>query len=173
MLYLTPINFIRLARKFFNMRYLIGLILLAFPFAELFLLISLADTYGWWLLLYLVVVGFLGLQLIRGEKLLLTAKMMQSLTAGGNPVKTMLGSARNMVAGVLLIIPGVLTDIMAVILLLMPIRNAASKASFNAATSNQQPFEQPQFQQNSNARAANDEVIEGEYTHVQDDNEKK
>jgi UPF0716 protein FxsA len=91
------------------MRFLTGLILLAFPFAELFLLISLADEYGWCLLFYLVVIGYLGLQLIRGEKLLLTAKMMQGMAAGGNPLKTMLGSARNMVAGILFIIPGVIT----------------------------------------------------------------
>ena len=103
------------------MRFLIGLILLAFPFAELFLLINLADKYGWWLLFYLVVIAYLGLQLIRGEKLMLTAKMMQSMAAGGNPVKTMLGSARNMVAGVLFIIPGVISDIIGVILLLIPV----------------------------------------------------
>ena len=50
------------------MRFLIPLILLAFPFAELYLLIQLGEAYGWWLLLYLVVIGYLGLQLIRGEK---------------------------------------------------------------------------------------------------------
>ncbi len=150
------------------MRFLIGLILLAFPFAELFLLISLADEYGWWVLLYLVVIAYLGLQLIRGEKLLLTAKMMQSLTSGGNPVKTMLGSARNMVAGVLLIIPGVITDMIAVVLLLIPI----SKQNPDATTNQyEQPFQQS-YQANSDARAANDDVIEGEYTHVQDDNPK-
>ncbi|MBX9676247.1 MAG: FxsA family protein [Methylotenera sp.] len=150
------------------MRFLIGLILLAFPIAELFLLLSLADEYGWWILLYLVVIAYLGLQLIRGEKLLLTAKMMQSLTSGGNPVKTMLGSARNMVAGVLLIIPGVMTDMIAVILLLIPI----SKQNPNATTNQyEQPFQQT-YQPNPDARAANDDVIEGEYTHVQDDNPK-
>lgn len=150
------------------MRFLIGLILLAFPIAELFLLLSLADEYGWWILLYLVVIAYLGLQLIRGEKLLLTAKMMQSLTSGGNPVKTMLGSARNMVAGVLLIIPGVMTDMIAVILLLIPI----SKQNPNATTNQyEQPFQQP-YQPSLDAHAANDDVIEGEYTHVQDDNPK-
>ncbi|MES2579732.1 MAG: FxsA family protein [Pseudomonadota bacterium] len=152
------------------MRFLIGLILLAFPFLEIFLLISLADEYGWWLLFYLVVVGFLGLQLIRGEKLLMTAKMMQSLTAGGNPVKTMLGSARNMIAGVLLIIPGIITDIIAVVLLLIPIGKPNSNTTANQY---EQAFEQPQYQQTPNTRAANDDVIEGEYTHVQDDNDKK
>ncbi|MES2546678.1 MAG: FxsA family protein [Pseudomonadota bacterium] len=151
------------------MRFLIGLILLAFPFAEIFLLISLADAYGWWLLFYLVVIGYLGLQLIRGEKLLLTAKMMQSIAAGGNPVKTMLGSARNMVAGILFIIPGIITDIIGVILLLVPISKQNPAATTNAY---EPPFQQP-YQANADARAANDDVIEGEYTHVQDDPHKK
>ena len=141
------------------MRFLVGLILLAFPFAEIFLLVDLAHKYGWWVLFYLFVVGYLGLQLIRGEKLLMSAKMMQSMSADGNPIKTMLGSARNMVAGVLLIIPGIITDIIAVILLLIPI----SKPNLN-----------PNFQNNAtNApyqpKAANDDVIEGEFTKIKDD----
>ena len=147
------------------MRFIVVLILLAFPFAELFLLINLADRYGWWLLFYLVVIGYLGLQLIRGEKLLLTAKMMQSMAAGGNPVKTMLGSARNMVAGILFIIPGVITDIIGVILLLVPV----SKQNPNPTTKQkEQPFQQP-YQQKPEARAANDDVIEGEFVEIKDD----
>ena len=140
------------------MRLIIGLILLAFPFAEIFLLVELAHRYGWWLLVYLVVIGYLGLQLIRGEKLLMPAKMMQSLSAGGNPVKTMLGSARNMVAGVLLIIPGVMTDMIAVVLLLIPF----GKPNLNATTNTQ-------YQQSSYEKAANDDVIEGEYTKIDED----
>lgn len=147
------------------MRFIVVLILLAFPFAELFLLINLADRYGWWLLFYLVVIGYLGLQLIRGEKLLLTAKMMQSMAAGGNPVKTMLSSARNMVAGILFIIPGVITDIIGVILLLVPV----SKQNENPTTKQkEQPFQQP-YQQKPEARAANDDVIEGEFVEIKDD----
>ncbi|HSI24177.1 MAG TPA: FxsA family protein [Methylotenera sp.] len=145
------------------MRFLIMLILLAFPFAELFLLIQLGDEYGWWLLLYLVVIGYLGLQLIRGEKLLISAKMMQSLSSGGNPIKTILGSARNMVAGVLLIIPGIITDIIAVILLLIPI----SKPDLNSSTSNQ--YQQSTNKKATNRNAANDDVIEGEYTKIDED----
>jgi UPF0716 protein FxsA len=144
------------------MRFLIALILLAFPFAEIFLLVKLGHQYGWWVLFYLVVIGFLGLQLIRGEKLLLSAKMMQSLSAGGNPIKTLLGSARNMVAGVLLIIPGVMTDIIAVILLLIPI----SKQKLSSATNQQQT------QQARHEKAANDDVIEGEYTEIKEDLDK-
>ncbi len=164
-------------------RFLIVLILLAFPFAEIFLLVNLAHRYGWWLLFYLVVIGFLGLQLIKGEKLLLTAKMMQSVTSGGNPIKTMLGSARNMVAGVLLIVPGLVSDVIAVILLLIPIRN--SKPNTNRATNNttnhqqteQATFNQPGFKKSGfsskpNTKAANDEVIEGEFVEIKEDADK-
>jgi UPF0716 protein FxsA len=143
------------------MRFLVGLILLAFPFAEIFLLVNLAHKYGWWLLFYLVVIGYLGLQLIRGEKLLMSAKMMQSLSIGGNPIRTMLGSARNMVAGVLLLIPGVITDVIAVILLLIPM----SKPGLSSATNNRY-----QDSYKPNAKAANDDVIEGEYTKIDEDN---
>lgn len=161
------------------MRFLIFAILLAFPFAEIFLLVKLGHLYGWWVLFYLVVVGFLGLQLIRGEKLLISAKMMQSLSSGANPIKTMLGSARNMFAGVLLIIPGVITDIIAVILLLIPISN--SKPNLNTSTNNttghqqtdQTEFNQPGFKKSKNTHAANDDVIEGEFTEIKDDKNKE
>lgn len=148
------------------MRFLIGLILLAFPFAEIFLLVDLAHRYGWVLFVYLVAVGGLGLQLIKGEKLLLSAKMMQSVTSGGNPIKTMLGSARNMVAGVLLVIPGVISDVIAVILLLIPIKSLDSKQSPIGATNQQQSNS---YQR---APAANDDVIEGEYVEIKEDFDK-
>lgn len=147
------------------MRFLIGLILLGFPIAELVLLVMLGQRYGWWLLVYLVVIGYLGLQLIRGEKQLMSAKMMQSLTAGGNPLKTMLGSARNMVAGVLLLIPGVISDVIAAILLLIPIQQP--KVSASTAGDTQTNYESTY--KKSNKPAANDDVIEGEFTHVSEE----
>ncbi len=145
------------------MRFLVGLILLAFPFLEIFLLVDLAHKYGWWVLFYLVVIGYLGLQLIRGEKLLMSAKMMQSMSAGDNPIKTILGSARNMVAGVLLIIPGIITDIIAVILLLIPISKPGLNSRFQNSAANA-PYQ---------SQAANDDVIEGEFIEIKEDIEKK
>ena len=170
------------------MRFLIFAILLAFPFAELFLLVDLAHRYGWWLLVYLVVIGFLGLQLIKGEKLLLSAKMMQSVASGDNQIRTMLGSARNMVAGVLLVIPGVISDAIAVIILLIPIESFKtasfkSKAKQSGATNNttnhqqtdQTTFNERSFKKSgfknksSNSKAANDDVIEGEFVEIKED----
>ncbi|MDO8961767.1 MAG: FxsA family protein [Methylophilus sp.] len=146
------------------MRLVIALILLAFPIAEIVLLIQLADQYGWWLLLYLVVIGFLGLQLIRGEKVLMAPRMMQSMM-GGNPVKALLGTARNMVAGVLLLIPGVISDVIAVVLLLIPIEQTKPNPQGDVSGKG---FGKTKYQQ-----SANDDVIEGEFTHIKEDLEKK
>ena len=117
-------------------------ILLAFPVMELLLLIELAGRYGWWLLLYLVVVAVLGWRLIMDEKLLVLGRMTDTLRQGKRPTQALFGSAKNMIAGVLLIIPGVLSDVLAVILLLIPTPHPAST---------------------SQPKAANDEVIEGEF----------
>jgi UPF0716 protein FxsA len=127
------------------MRLIITLALLAFPIAEIWILINLFHQYGWWVVLYLVAMVLLGLQLIRDEKLLFSGRLMQSLNQGGNPMKAMFGSARNIIAGILLIIPGVLTDLIAVVLLLIPV----SKSEIKSSTFKQQ--------------AANDDVIEGEF----------
>lgn len=141
------------------MRILITIILLAFPVAELFLLYKLGTMYGWWLLVYLVVIGYLGLQLIKSEKTQMSANMMQSLSAGGNPIKTMMATARNMFAGFLLLIPGVITDFIAVILLLIPIQQAKATSGQNR-TQHQSPYQQ----------ASNDDIIEGEYTEIKEEN---
>ncbi|MEY3883773.1 MAG: hypothetical protein RIS87_822 [Pseudomonadota bacterium] len=132
------------------MRLLFLLILLAFPIAEIWILVSLMHLYGWWVVLYLIAIAFLGLQLIRDEKILFSGRMMQSLMQGGNPMKAMFGSARNIFAGILLIIPGVMTDLIAAGLLLIPINNAEPKGSQN----------QPHYQ---SEKAANDDAIEGEF----------
>ena len=127
------------------MRLILTLALLAFPIAEIWILVNLFQQYGWWVLLYLVAMVLLGLQLIRDEKLLFSGRMMQSLSQGGNPMKAMFGSARNIIAGILLIIPGVITDLIAVVLLLIPVDKSAIKST---------TFKQ---------QAANDDVIEGEF----------
>jgi UPF0716 protein FxsA len=128
------------------MRFIIIVALLAFPIAEIALLIGLTSEYGWKVLLYLVVVTILGLRLIRDEKQMLSARVMQGLMGGQHPVKAIFGSARNIIAGILLVIPGIITDIIAAILLLIPAQHAG--AAPHQATARP---------------AANDDVIEGEF----------
>ncbi|MCB4810146.1 FxsA family protein [Methylovorus menthalis] len=132
---------------------LLLLILLAFPVVEIWLLIELAGRYGVWVLLYLVVVAILGWRLIQDEKLML-GRMTQTLSQGGAPARALFSGAKNMLAGILLIIPGVVTDAIAVILLLLP---SAKPEVFDQTV-------QPEPRQSRRPQAANDDVIEGEYT---------
>ncbi len=135
------------------MRFFAGLILLAFPVAEIWLLVELADSYGWLLLFYLLGIGWLGLRLVREEKASFSLRMMQDMAAGGSPAKAVFGSLRNIIAGVLLMLPGVMTDIIAVTLLLIPIR----RPQLNGEASANEQYRSSPYQ------AANDDVIEGEF----------
>jgi len=127
---------------------LLFLILLAFPVLEIWLLVELGSRYGWWLMVYLTLVALLGWRLLQDEKLLVHGRMMQALMQGDTPASALFGSAKNMIAGILLIIPGVISDVLAVILLLIPSPNSKVAGSPTRPT---------------NARAANDDVIEGEF----------
>jgi len=77
--------------------------------------------------------------------------MMQSLRVGGSPAKAMFGSLRNIIAGFMLILPGVITDIIAVVLLLIPIKR------------DQLPQDGQPSSTYQAGQAANDDVIEGEF----------
>lgn len=148
------------------MRFFIPFILLGFIFTEIYLLIILGQRYGIWLLIYLVLIGYLGLQLIKGEKQVMSAKMMQSIKEGGNPLKSMLGTARNMVAGVLLMIPGVITDVIAAIMLLIPIQQPKVDPTAGSYQTDGSGFEGSY--KDADARPANDDIIEGEYEEIKD-----
>ncbi len=118
---------------------LIFAILLAFPILEIYLLVRLASAYGWWLAAYLAFTTVAGWLMIQEERLAVFGRLFHIVQNGQHPVLALLTSARKLMAGVLLIIPGVITDIIAVILLLIPI--PAGK----------------------NRPAANDDIIEGEW----------
>lgn len=122
------------------------LILLVFPVLEIWLLVELAHRYGWWVLAYLILMAVLGWRLIVEEKQFFLGRVVNGMMSGGTPAMAMVAGVKNMLAGVLLMIPGVVTDIFAVILLLIP---SASRQSTI-------------FTQQRN-EAANEDVIEGEY----------
>lgn len=100
---------------------LILLILLAFPALELTLLIQLAARFGWWVLAYLVLSVVCGWMLIMEERIVVFGRLIQTLQEGGHPILALLASARKVIAGFLLIFPGVVSDILAILLLVMPI----------------------------------------------------
>lgn len=104
------------------MRLLIVLaILLAFPLLELYVLVRLAEVYGWWLALYMLFTASVGWLMIMEERLAVFGRLFHIVQNGQHPVVALLTSARRLVAGLLLIFPGVISDVIAVLLLLIPI----------------------------------------------------
>jgi UPF0716 protein FxsA len=126
------------------------LILLAFPTLEILVLIKLGNLYGSWLLVYLILMAILGVRLIREEKQVMAGRFIQSISQGRTPLRAIFGTAKNLIAGILLIMPGVISDVIAVILLLIP----SPKPILG---------DMPTAPKSTNKRAANDDVIEGEF----------
>ena len=109
---------------------------------------QLGDEYGWWVLVYILLMIALGWRLIQDERQMVFGRVAQTLAMGGTPFRAVFGSAKNLLAGVLLILPGIISDVLAVVLLLLP----------GAVRTND-----PGSASAGRRHAANDEVIEGEY----------
>lgn len=108
---------------------LILLILLAFPVLEVMVLFELASRYGWWVLGYLLLSAAFGAALIMEERIVVFARLIQTLQEGRHPVLALLASAKKMIAGILLIFPGVLSDVAALLLLIVPLPSSRKPPS--------------------------------------------
>lgn len=105
------------------MRLLLSLlILLVFPVAELLLLIALGQRYGWGLLGYLLFMILAGWLLIQDERIAVFGRLAQTLKQGDHPLLALLTSAKKFCAGVLFILPGVLSDVLGLVILLLPLQ---------------------------------------------------
>ena len=127
---------------------LFGLILL--PFAEIWGYFKFGSLYGWWFLIYLIVMAVLGWRLIQEEKTLVLSRFMSIMAHGGNPMALILGAAKNLMAGGLFLFPGIFTDIIGFILLIIPIQDSADINTNNQA----------QKEKKANKKS---DVIEGEF----------
>ncbi len=99
-----------------------ALLLLSLPIAEIYLTFFVVGKYvgGWMLLLWFVMAFMVGRQIMRGATKVIMPQMQSGLTADLN--NNVLAAFCQALAGFLFIIPGVLTDILAILLLLPPIQ---------------------------------------------------
>lgn len=94
------------------------LILLVFPLAEVFVMWQLAHEIGWWLLVLLLVSAVAGMALLRRSPSTFIAAAVGELMRGGSPARALAAGATPLLAAVLLIFPGVISDVLAIFLLL-------------------------------------------------------
>ena len=110
------------------MRFLIIGLLIGFPLAEGALLYRLAmgpEGHGGWVLAWLVFAVMAGVVLIKQARFSLISRLTSALSQGRFSLAAFIDSFRTVIAGLLLIFPGVISDVMAIVLLLIPVRDPA------------------------------------------------
>jgi len=102
------------------MRFLLIGILLGFPLLEAVVLVRLANTLGWWVIAWMLLSACAGMALIKEARFAMLARLAAGLAHGEFPIVALTDSARTVLAGLLLIFPGVVSDFIAITLLLLP-----------------------------------------------------
>src|SRR2546421_5359963 len=102
------------------MRLLLFAILLGFPLLEAVVLVRLSETLGWWILAWVVLAACAGMALIKEARFALVARLAAGFAEGTFSIAALTDSARTVLAGILLIYPGVVSDLIAFTLLLLP-----------------------------------------------------
>ena len=134
------------------MRLLILVILLGFPLLEGAVLYELAagpTGHGGWVLAWLVFAAIAGVVLIKQARFSLVTRLAAALSQGQFSLAAIIDSFRTVLAGLLLIFPGVISDVMALFLLLLPLREPAHQRAPRATP--------------NGTRIRSDGVIEGEF----------
>jgi UPF0716 protein FxsA len=102
------------------MRYLLLLMFLTFPVLEIYTLLQLARELHWWLAAWLVFAALAGIALIKETRFAMLGRFNAALQEGRFPLGELMHSARSFMAGALLIFPGLVSDLIALTILLMP-----------------------------------------------------
>lgn len=131
-----------------------GIIAVAIPALEIVGIYLVGSRIGLGLtLLWLVAAMLLGAAVIREEQASFMPRLQQAMAQGQAPFALLWASGRRFLAGVLLIVPGPFSDVVALLLLLWPRPKLAPSA--------REPDEP--MQPERPRRDANGEVIEGEF----------
>ncbi|KAF0811766.1 hypothetical protein IGB42_03783 [Andreprevotia sp. IGB-42] len=119
------------------------LLLLAYPVAEIIAMVLLADAIGTgWLLAWLAIAAVAGFLMLRHHKLAIGMSLLADARAGRLTPQSLFWVARYYIAALLLLLPGVIGDVIALLMLLPWGRSQAA------------------------AKAPQDGTLEGEYRRV-------
>jgi len=107
-------------------------ILLGFPLLEALVLLRLSATLGWWVLAWVVLAACAGMALIKEARFAMLARLAAGFAQGRFQITALTDSARTVLAGLLLVFPGVVSDFIALTLLLLPRPRVVAESSSRA-----------------------------------------
>jgi UPF0716 protein FxsA len=110
------------------MRFIVLLIVLSFPVLDVLATLRFARWTGVPALAWFIVSAIAGAVLLRKERMTFRAKTLAALRGDQPLLRGLLDSGRRILAALLLILPGIVSDVIALLLLLLPINLGAPLA---------------------------------------------
>lgn len=140
------------------------ILILLFPIAEIFAFVEIGSRIGGWqTVLWVIGTGIVGVLMLQLHGIATIRRVQASLMRGEFPARAMLDGALLFLSAILLIIPGFISDGLAILLMLPPVRWLLARMIMRRAV----PFPQghePHFRRS--------DTIEGEYQR-EDEREEK
>jgi UPF0716 protein FxsA len=103
------------------MRFVVLLIVLSFPVLDVLVTLRFARWVGIPAIVWFVASALAGMLLLRSERTTFRAKTIAALRGDQPLLRGLLDSGRKVLAALLLILPGIVSDLMALLLLMLPI----------------------------------------------------
>jgi UPF0716 protein FxsA len=116
------------------MRFVVMLIVLIFPILDVIATMRFARWTGIPAAALMIAPAIAGSLLLRRERVAFRAQTLAALRGDRPLLRGLLDSGRKVLAAILLIVPGIVSDLMALTLLLLPLNVGASFAPMSAAT---------------------------------------
>jgi UPF0716 protein FxsA len=108
-----------------TMRLLIVVLLIGFPILEGTLLIKLAEHNLWFTIAWVIFGVVAGIAMIKNARFALMARLSEALASGQFSLAAFIDSFRTVIAGLLFIFPGIVSDLAALLVLMLPSRALA------------------------------------------------
>jgi len=109
-----------------SLRFALLLVFIAFPLLEIALLIKVGQTLGFWpTIVILIAAAVLGIVVVRQQGLSMMSRAVAAMNEGKPPIEPVFDGFVIIMAGFLLMVPGLLTDAAGLLLLIPPVRRGA------------------------------------------------
>lgn len=116
------------------LRLAVGLVFIVVPMLELLLLIEIGQEIGTLPTVALVIgTALTGAFIISRQSLAVVSRTLEALSQGRPPLEPVLDGLFLLVAGALLLTPGLITDLVALLLLIPPVRRTIARAAMHWA----------------------------------------